>query len=65
MKITLNPQQAPVFTPAELLTQLNRWIRPGTTGTITARCTFGGKIKELTLDVEQQDEAPAPEDPAT
>lgn len=59
MKITLTPADgAGTFTPGDLVEQLNRWVTlPMTGGHITARCTIGGKIRDITLDVEPGNEA--------
>lgn len=54
MKITLTPTDgAATFTPGDLVEQLNRWVLPTTRGHVTARCTIGGKVRDITLDVEQ------------
>jgi hypothetical protein len=52
VKITLTPRTDTVFTPGELREQLNQWIQPAVRGTVTARCTLAGKIKEIVLDVD-------------
>lgn len=60
MKLTLTPRHGKVFTASDLAAQLAEWVHPGTRGEITATCTFGGKVKTLTLTVEQGNQDPEP-----
>ncbi|WP_370944040.1 hypothetical protein AB5J62_33705 [Amycolatopsis sp. cg5] len=61
MRIILRPRTDPHFGPSELADQLGRWLRPDTTGSVKARVTISGRIKEITLDLDHQpDESDMP-----
>lgn len=52
MKIVLKPRDGTTFTPGDLRDQLARWVQPNSEGILTARCTLGGKIREVTLELD-------------
>lgn len=64
MKITLKPNHGNTFSAAELGQVAARWLRPDVTGRVTARVSIRGEIKELTLELDDEQRAPfGPADP--